>query len=90
MGQTEAARCDFRGNQLPVVQKNWYLLLRTPSVGPETGLYWGTYRQLTEICVPGKKLPQQGYGYRKVETEEAALQEWHAQGHRRLIPCFSL
>ena len=89
----EGPQCDFRGNRLPASHKNWYLLLRTPEKGegiPEPGLYWGTFHQLKDICLPGRKLPQLGYGYRKIETEEAARKEWHDQGHRRPIPRFSL
>ena len=86
----EGPKWDFRGHRLPVSQKNWDDLLRIPEEGPETGLYWGTYQQLKDICLPGRKLPQLGYGYRKIETEEAARKEWHDQGHRRPIPRFSL
>ena len=90
---SEGPQCDFRGNRLPTSLRNWHLLLRTPEKGegiPEPGLYWGTFQQLKDICLPGRKLPQQGYGYRKIETEEAARKEWHDQGHRRPIPRFSL
>ena len=78
------------GKWTPGVPEELVPFLRTPEEGPETGLYWGTYQQLKDICLPGRKLPQLGYGYRKIETEEAARKEWHDQGHRRPIPRFSL
>ena len=73
---------------------NYYLLLRTPGEGPEPGIYRGTWRQLTDICKPECKLPQNGYGYRKIDNTPRLLEDaekhWRDQGHRREIPRFSL
>ena len=84
--------CDFRGNRLYTAVKAWYLVLRIPDVGPEPGLYYGTWPQLTSAYLPDKKLPQTGYGYRKVASQEdpAAEKARRNQGHRRAIPAFQL
>ena len=86
------AGCDFRGNRVSTPLKGWYLILRSPDVGPEPGLYFGSWSQLTSACLPEKKLPQMGYGYRKVASREdpAAEKAWRDQGHRRAIPAFHL
>lgn len=84
------ARCDFRGNRLPKSQRNLYVLLRTAEEGPEPGLYRSTFRALANACLPLRKLPQDNYGYRRVEDRAEAQKEWEAQGHLRVMPEFEI
>ena len=82
--------CDHRGRRIYQAERNIYILLRTPEVGPEPGIYHATWPQLTAICAPEYKLPQKGYGYRKLEEVGEGRPYWRAQGHRRDIPQFEL
>jgi hypothetical protein len=82
---------DFRGNRVQAQgSKNLYILLRTPKEGPEPGLYSVAWNELESICFPECKLPQTGYGYRKVADTGTGRHELHKQGHRRTMPEFFL
>jgi hypothetical protein len=56
----------------------------------EPGIYHANWKSLEAAALPLKKLPQDAYGYRKLNKVEEAQVHWEKQGHRREIPVFHL
>ena len=88
--QQASTRVDAYGNRVAEVAE--YLLLRSKPGFARPGLYGGTWSEFSSLFPINprtlKRLPQNGFHFRKAESRQQAQVFWTAHGHEGAPPFF--